>query len=220
MEKKIFNLLILDESGSMQSISKEAIAGYNQIIQTIKDAEVKYPNQKQHITLVTFNSNGIKTVFDRLPIAQIVEFETRYYNPNFGTPLWDAVGESVNNLVAHLKEEKDYAVLVSILTDGYENASQKYTALHIRQLIELLSKDGWTFSYIGTDHDVYKVAEEMSIPKGNAIYFEKGQFEKEASQRIAKSMNKFSKAVFWEKYKGGLNDIFKDEEDHLIDDTK
>ena len=36
MKTKIFNLIIIDESGSMQSIKKEAIDSVNETIQTIR----------------------------------------------------------------------------------------------------------------------------------------------------------------------------------------
>ena len=45
MEQKIYNLIILDESGSMQSIKPQAITGLNETFQTIESAQDKYENQ-------------------------------------------------------------------------------------------------------------------------------------------------------------------------------
>ena len=53
--------------------------------------------------------------------------------------------------------------MVTILTDGEENASKKYSGIAIKKMIELLSEGNWTFTYIGTDHDVEKFASNMSI---------------------------------------------------------
>jgi hypothetical protein len=39
MKTRIFNLIILDESGSMSSIEQEAISGVNETIQTIRAAQ-------------------------------------------------------------------------------------------------------------------------------------------------------------------------------------
>lgn len=39
MRTRVFNLIILDESGSMQSIKKEAIDSVNETVQTIRSAE-------------------------------------------------------------------------------------------------------------------------------------------------------------------------------------
>ena len=42
MKTRIFNLVIIDESGSMQSIKKEAVNSVNETIQTIRSAQKKY----------------------------------------------------------------------------------------------------------------------------------------------------------------------------------
>ena len=39
MKNNIYNVVILDKSGSMQSIKQEAINGYNETLQTIKAAQ-------------------------------------------------------------------------------------------------------------------------------------------------------------------------------------
>ena len=45
MKTKIFNLIILDESGSMMSIKKEAIDSVNETVQTIRAAQQKHTDQ-------------------------------------------------------------------------------------------------------------------------------------------------------------------------------
>ena len=46
MKSRIFNLIIIDESGSMQSIKKAAIDSVNETIQTIRSAQKKHEKQK------------------------------------------------------------------------------------------------------------------------------------------------------------------------------
>jgi uncharacterized protein YegL len=55
MKKRIFNLIIIDESGSMMSIKKEAIDSVNETIQTIRAAQDEHADQEHFVTLVTFN---------------------------------------------------------------------------------------------------------------------------------------------------------------------
>ena len=62
MEQKIYNLIILDESGSMQSIKAQAITGLNETLQTIKSAQEKYENQSHYVTLLSFNSNKVNII--------------------------------------------------------------------------------------------------------------------------------------------------------------
>ncbi|WP_460765841.1 hypothetical protein [Niabella terrae] len=133
MAKKFFNLLILDESGSMQSVKEQTITNYQEILQTIRTSQKKHKEQLQNVSLITFNSDGIKYVFDKMPIDEIKGFSQNDYNPDAMTPLWDAVGKSVNDLARFLINKRNYVVLVSILTDGFENASQEYKSNHIKK---------------------------------------------------------------------------------------
>ncbi|GAB1370153.1 hypothetical protein MASR1M45_02110 [Candidatus Kapaibacterium sp.] len=57
MEKKhqVHNLIILDESGSMESIKKNIIQGFNELVQTIQGIEKQFPEQQHYITFVSFN---------------------------------------------------------------------------------------------------------------------------------------------------------------------
>ena len=45
MKTRIFNLIILDESGSMQSIKQAAINGMNETVQSIKASQKKHEDQ-------------------------------------------------------------------------------------------------------------------------------------------------------------------------------
>lgn len=64
MKTRIFNLIILDESGSMQSIKQGAINGMNETVKSINEAQKKHEEQERVVTLVTFNSSAVKTIYD------------------------------------------------------------------------------------------------------------------------------------------------------------
>jgi Mg-chelatase subunit ChlD len=161
METRIYNLIILDESGSMLSIKREAIGGFNETVQTIKKAKVKYPEQDHRISLVTFNSDGIKTVYDKMDADSVGELTDKLYCPDCCTPLYDAMGASLVTLRKVVKPEDK--VLVTIITDGAENASHEYTGKAIKALVDELKSAGWVFTYIGANQDVEKVAATISI---------------------------------------------------------
>ena len=61
-------------------------------------------------------------------------------------------------------------VLVTVVTDGYENASREYSGKAIKALVDELKEKGWVFAYIGANQDVEAVAATMSIT--NAMSFE------------------------------------------------
>ena len=169
---KVYNLIILDESGSMQSIKKTIINGFNEIVQTIKSVALQYPEQEHTITFVSFNSSGIKKIHENSKIELLNQIDEHFYQPNDGTPLFDAMGASFFNLNWILEKEnpKNYNVLVTILTDGEENASKEHTAQSIKAMIETYKLKNWTFTYIGANHDVDLFASRISIT--NVMKFE------------------------------------------------
>jgi len=189
MEKKhqVHNLIILDESGSMESIKEPIISGFNELVQTIKGIEKDFPEQEHFISLVSFNGRGRKVINFTEPAAKLETIDNRKYQPNSSTPLFDAMGDSITSLRQALEKQKDFNVLVTILTDGEENASKEYNGDAIKKLVEEMKKSGWTFTYIGTDHDIEKFAMNISI--NNTMYFKKDlsgvndMFQKEKNAR-------------------------------------
>ena len=170
---KIFNLIILDESGSMQSIKDVTISGFNELVQTIKSAEKQYPEQSHMITFITFNSLGIKTIIDNQAVSELDVINEKLYNPSAMTPLYDAMGHGMAKIEKEVSELNNYNVLVTILTDGMENASKEYSGPQIKMWIEELKTKNWTFTYIGTDHDVEQFAHNIAI--NNYMRFDKSQ---------------------------------------------
>lgn len=121
----IYNLIILDESGSMCSIEHQAITSMNETIQTVKAVQKKHPEQKQFITLISFSGSGmegVKVIRDRVPAEDVTEISSGDYNPIGCTPLHDAMGFGITTL--DKVAEKDDVVLVTIITDGMENSSR------------------------------------------------------------------------------------------------
>jgi len=164
MITNVFNLIILDESGSMESIKKPSLDGLNETLQSIQNAQETYKDSQVHYaTLVTFNSDKVKTLLDRVPVSAIRLLNNRDYNPSSCTPLFDAMGSSLSKLRHQLNKEETNQVLVTIITDGYENASKEYSGEMIKHLVEELKAEGWVFAYIGANQDVEAVADSMSI---------------------------------------------------------
>ena len=160
-KQRVFNLIILDESGSMATIAKQAVSGLNETFQTIRNAQKEHKEQQHFISFVTFNSSKIRTVMNRQPVDCKKEIKWTDYNPNSGTPLYTAMGESITELKEYVRNGD--VVLVTIITDGMENASWKYSGSDIKRLVGDLKEKGWVFVYIGTNQDVDAVADDMGI---------------------------------------------------------
>ena len=109
----------------------------------------------------------MRTLIDREPIGNVKDFDN--YNPYGGTPLYDAMGQSITALHNHIKDDDDASAVVTVLTDGYENASREWTGAALKALIEQLTQEGWSFSYMGSNHDVKQVSFSLSI--NNVVEF-------------------------------------------------
>lgn len=212
MKTRIYNLIILDESGSMESIKQAAINGMNETVQSIRDAQIKHEDQEHIITLVSFNSSDIKTIYDYVPVAEVEELTGKEYMPSSLTPLYDAMGQSLNAL--RTKVTSNDKVLVTIITDGEENSSREYDGPAIKALVEELKGDGWVFAYIGANQDAVYVAQTISVT--NVMNFQ--ATDHGTSSMLCKL--KKSRNIMWDKISEGTFmacesniNFFKEEDD-------
>lgn len=173
---RIYNLIIVDESGSMSHLREATLSGINETIGTIKSAQKEFAETQEHtLTLVTFDSDSnrpdVRTMIDNQSIVEVKEF--RDYMPRGCTPLYDAMGQSLTKLHTAIKGDVDASAVVTVLTDGLENASREWDAQSLRKLIEQLKEEGWSFSYMGSAHNVKEVTDLLSIE--NVVEFSHDQ---------------------------------------------
>ncbi len=206
MKTRIFNLIILDESGSMSDIKKQAIDSVNETVQTCKEAQKKHEDQVHYVSLVTFNDDA-KVIYDCVSVDEIKELNRDSYCPNCCTALYDAMGMSLTALKAKVAEAD--RVLVTVVTDGYENASREYTGSAIKALVDELKEKGWVFAYIGANQDVEKVAATISIT--NTLSFQASPM---GTAQMSKTLSK-SRGKFYDRICAGF--VAKDENECFFD---
>ena len=166
----IYNVIILDESGSMSSIYNATLTSMNEVLSGIRRNQEEFPEQRHYVTIVTFEGNGIqgvKTRRDRVPIETVAPFTEKDYRPGGCTPLYDAMGKTLNELEGLIRPEDK--VMATVITDGMENSSQEYSGRIIKNLVSRLRGKGWVLAYIGANQDSVEVARDLNI--GNALNF-------------------------------------------------
>lgn len=160
--KKVHNLIILDESGSMECIREQALTGLNETLQSIVTAQGNYPDMEQRTTVLLFDSTNTRYVFKNDTTDILTKLSRDEYRPNACTPLFDAIGKGISTVKSVFSEGD--AAIVTIITDGYENASVEYSLKQITHLIDTMKEKGWTFAFIGTDNlDVESMAKNFHI---------------------------------------------------------
>ena len=169
----VYNVIILDKSGSMSSIARQAVDGVNETIGSIKSAQEKNPDQQHMVTLVAFCGCELKTIYDNTPVAEVKPLTEKDYRPCCMTPLYDAVGSTITRVHTLKGNDENSLALVTIITDGYENASREFSLKALKSLIDSYKEQGWQFTYIGADHDVEEVAFSLHID--HSLQFDKSE---------------------------------------------
>lgn len=211
--KNIINLMILDASGSMESIYNQALSGVNETIQTIRIGQKEHPEFEQSLTLASFNSgkNYLNVKYSATPIDEVKEITKEDYIACGCTALYDAMGEMISELKRKVTLED--RVLVTVITDGYENASIHWNGSQIKSLVEELRHQGWTFTYIGANQDVEAVAGSMGI--SNTLAFE----ETDNGSKEMFEIDRLSRTKLYKKLhlKGFAKSLVEDE-DYFVKD--
>lgn len=167
----VYNVIILDESGSMSAIYNQALTGINEVLSGIRKNQEEHPDQQHYVSIVTFEGNGvsgIKTRRDRVAIRKVEDFTKKDYRPGGCTPLYDAMGVTLNALEGKIHESD--RVMATIITDGYENASEEYSGKTVKALVARLREKNWAFAYIGANQEAVEVAKDLNI--NNALNFD------------------------------------------------
>lgn len=159
--KKTYVALVLDKSGSMETIRDETISGFNENLQEHRANGRK--GGETFLSLFQFNSAVEETYFN-VPIDKIEgELDKEQYVPGGMTALYDAIGVAVTKL-QKFDQPGDVAFLVIVLSDGMENSSSKYNFLKIKDMRKELESTGrWTFQFIGCDPDAIRAAQGMGL---------------------------------------------------------
>ena len=163
------------------------------------------------LSFVTFDSGSarpeIRPIIYCDPIESVKDITYEQYNPYGRTPLYDAIGFSVKELQAKVKDGDH--VLVTIITDGLENASRVYSAAMIKEMVESLSKQGWVFTFIGANQDSEYAAGALGIRSAMDFLASK-EGTSIMMDKMASSRREYYKKVRYAKETGAAMDYAED----------
>lgn len=172
---KTYHLMIIDRSGSMGSVIPQTISGINEQLVSIKKAEEDFKDQEQIACIVIFNHQVDTTTFWKKKISEIEAYDSSNYQPDGNTALYDAIGSGINKLKGEIKEElsqRKANVIVTIFTDGDENASIEFRSTSASNLVKEVQDSGqWTVTFIGCGNNVFEVAQSLNIRAGNTLSY-------------------------------------------------
>lgn len=163
-----------DHSISMRSITRAAARDYNETITTIRE-QATATNQDTIVSVVRCGDGPGAGVVREAVNSSIVALksinENQYYANGSATPLFDSVGE----LIEQLEKAPDAlqpgtSFLVMAITDGEENSSKRWSASRLMQKIsELQRTDRWTFVFRVPRGSARQFTQQFGIPAGNIL---------------------------------------------------
>ena len=171
MKNNITELVfILDRSGSMAGLESDTIGGFNAMIEKQKKIDGKC-----FVSTVLFD-NVSEVLHDRVDLAAIQPMTDKDYTVGGCTALIDAIGGAIHHIgnihkYARPEDVPEHTVFV-ITTDGMENASHRYTAEKVKNMVQRQTeKYGWEFLFLGANIDAVETASNIGIAKDRAVNY-------------------------------------------------
>lgn len=172
-ENLTFINIILDKSGSMESVRDDTIGGFNAFLAAQKDL----PGDAI-LSLVQFSdTRPMVPTHDAEPLDLVSPLTRQSYVPGGGTALYDAIGSAVLGARARVEsmaeEKRPAKTLFVILTDGQENSSTEFSKVKIRDLVtEQRAKYASEFVFIGAGLDAMEEGTSLGVSASNAVQYE------------------------------------------------
>jgi uncharacterized protein with von Willebrand factor type A (vWA) domain len=182
--------ILLDRSGSMQSLWTEALSSVNAYAKELANKQDKHAVDG-HITLAVFDSQETLQ-FDVLrrkqPALHWENVTDREAVPRGMTPLLDSIGRI---LALAEGDNEDKAVIV-VMTDGQENASREVTRDGVKIGLDRARKRGWDVVFLGANFDNISDAQSVGVGGDQQMSMAPGQMGASMRKMAAKSRAYFA----------------------------
>jgi hypothetical protein len=182
--------MVVDRSGSMASIRRDAEGGINSFV-----AQQQQEPGEALLTLVQFDTE-YEFVHSGVPVKQIPAFTLV---PRGSTALLDAVGRAINEtgarLAAMAESQRPALVVFVIVTDGAENSSREFTRDQIRTMVEhQQSAYKWQFTFLAANQDAFAAGGSMGIAQDGIAAYSMGKV-RGSWDAASKKMSRMRKAA-------------------------
>ena len=151
---------VLDSSGSMAKIRNDTVGGFNSFLEDQRTEE-----GSASVSLYEFNTN-VETIYEGRRLTDAEELDEENYIPGGRTALYDAIVTAIdgtNSYLASLDADEPDSVVVVVLTDGKENASET-SQESVQGIVEYWREEfEWEFLFIGANQDAALTAERMGM---------------------------------------------------------
>lgn len=171
--KRTYVALVLDSSGSMGRVREDALGGFNTNVETIKaNADL---GGETYVSFFTFGEgpdSRPRTKFLNQPAASLAPLTRESYKPEGVTPMLDGIGLALSSLATFDGADQDTAFLVTVITDGEENASHEWTGPALSERVKALQANGnWTITLLGANIDLDQLSTLTGINRNQTVSY-------------------------------------------------
>lgn len=192
----VFNLIILDESGSMGGVCRQTISGCNETLATVRAAAAANAGKLHSLVSVYAFQSGAgvpsRYLVKNANPDDVRNITSEDYTPLGCTPLLDAVGSTMTELMTVAATHEDATAIVTIITDGYENSSRQYNWQQVARIISQAKELGWTINLIGANIDVDDMASKINIDNRMAFTADEKDVERMFNDLNSATINRCS----------------------------
>ena len=156
-------VFVVDRSGSMGGLESDTIGGFNSML-----SKQRTIAGECRVTTLLFD-HRIETLHNHLDIREVNDLTSRDYWVRGSTALLDAIGLAIDRMIVTQRHTaaayRAQHVLFVIITDGYENASRRYSLHQIKQMITYeRERYHWEFVFLGANIDAEQLVSHRDAP--------------------------------------------------------
>lgn len=177
--------ILLDRSGSMQSLWVEALSSVNAFAKELAN-KTDGPSVDSHVTLAVFDSQEslqFDTLRRKQPALHWEAVTDKDASPRGMTPLLDAMVRIISLAEG---DNPDKAVIV-VMTDGQENASREVTREGVKAALDRVKTKGWEVVFLGANFDNIADASSVGVGGGKQMAMSVGTMNESMSRLARKS---------------------------------
>lgn len=162
-------IVVLDRSGSMQSIRTDMEGALQALVE-------KQAGEKGECLFSLYQfDNEYEMVLEQVAIGNVSQ-KSLALEPRGGTALVDAIGKTINaigNRLKHTDEaERPETVIMTIITDGEENASREFTSEKVKEMVKHQTDTyKWKFLFLGSNIDAVKTGSRYGFAATNSMSY-------------------------------------------------
>lgn len=165
----------------MAAIEDDTKGGFNVFLQEQREEE-----GEATVSLYNFDSH-VDRVYRMAPIETAETLDTENYRPGGSTALYDAlataIDETAESIEGLAEPDRPENVIVVVLTDGKENASETPQQRVRERVTYRREEDDWEFLFIGANQDAALTAEGMGMAAEKSLDMHHSGDGVEAAQR-------------------------------------